>query len=33
MKRIKNWFKGWVKRHIVDFIPDDDDDEFSEKYR
>lgn len=33
MKRIKNWFKLWIKKHIIDFIPDDDDDEFSEKYR
>jgi hypothetical protein len=33
MKRLISRFKEWVKRHIVDNIPDDDEHEFSDKYR
>jgi hypothetical protein len=33
MKRIISWFREWVKRHIVDTLPDDDCIEFSNKYR
>jgi hypothetical protein len=33
MKRIRNWFIEWVKRHIVDTLPDDDYYEFSNRYR
>ena len=33
MKRIRSWFKEWVKRHIVDTLPDDDYNEFTNKHR
>lgn len=33
MKRIRSWFREWVKRHIVDILPNDEEHEFSDKYR
>ena len=33
MRHLFSKIKGWVKRHIVDVLPNDDEHEFSEKYR
>ncbi len=33
MFKLIAFIKKWWRKHIVDVIPNDDDDEFSEKYR
>lgn len=33
MNNIFKKIKSWIKKHIVDILPDDEDIEFSEKFR
>jgi hypothetical protein len=32
-EKITKAFRAWIKRHVVDYVPVELEDEFSEKYR